>query len=53
MATTINAVVRPNQKKSDGTFNVKLRIIHQRKSAYLTTSHYVKKNELDKEFRIK
>lgn len=46
-------VVRPDQKKEDGTYNVKFRLTHQRRSVYISTTHFVTKSQLDKNFNIK
>lgn len=50
---TVNIVVRPDQKKEDGTYNVKFRLTHQRRSVYISTTHFVTKNQLNKNFKIK
>lgn len=38
---TVKIVVLKHQKREDNTWNVKIRITHDRQSAYLATSHYV------------
>jgi integrase len=38
---TIREVVLPNQKKDDGTWNVKIRVTHKRKTNYISTQHFV------------
>lgn len=50
---TVNTVVRRDQKKEDGTYNVKIRLTHQRKSVYISTAHFVTKSQLNKNFDIK
>ncbi|WP_256009468.1 site-specific integrase [Desertivirga xinjiangensis] len=53
MSTTIKAVVLGHHKKGDGTYNVKIRITHQRVSRYLNTNHYVTDKQLKKDLSIK
>lgn len=50
---TVNYVILKQQQKEDGTFNVKLRITHKRKSSYLSTPHFVDKSLLNKSFKLK
>lgn len=38
---TVKIVVLKHQKREDNTWNVKIRITHERKTAYIATSHYV------------
>ena len=38
---TVKIVILKHQKREDNTWNVKIRITHDRQSAYLATSHYV------------
>lgn len=38
---TVSHVILKQQQKEDGTFNVKIRITHNRKSSYIATPHYV------------
>ena len=38
---TVKIIVLKHQKREDNTWNVKIRITHDRKSAYIATSHYV------------
>lgn len=40
---TVKIVVLKHQEREDKTWNVKIRITHERKSAYLATHHYVGK----------
>lgn len=53
MATTVSAVVLKHQQKKDGTFNVKIRLIHNRVIRYLDTQQYVIRKQLDKDYNIK
>jgi len=50
---TVNAVVYEHHKKADGTYNVKIKIFHQKKRAHIDTAHYVSKRQLDADFQIK
>lgn len=53
---TISAVVIPQNKKKDGTWNVNIRIWHNGKAAYIDTVHFVSLPQLKKDgkgFRIK
>lgn len=38
---TVKIVILKHQKREDDTWNIKIRITHDRKSAYIATSHYV------------
>jgi hypothetical protein len=50
---TVREVVLPHQKKGDGTWNVKIRVSHKRKSAYIDTNHFVCARQLRKDHSIK
>ena len=50
---TFKAVVIPAQRRQDGTYNVKIRVTHQRKSRYLSTPFYVTSEQLTRGFKIK
>ncbi|WP_183580640.1 phage integrase SAM-like domain-containing protein [Mucilaginibacter sp. X5P1] len=50
---TIREVILSNQQKEDGTYNVKIRVIHQRKVYYLKTQHFIRQNQLRKDNTIK
>lgn len=50
---TIKPVILKHRGKPDGSFNVKLRITHQRKVKYIPTTFTVKKGEYDKSFELK
>jgi len=47
MATVSATIIKADQK-SDGTWNVKIRIWHKNKSAYIDTIHFVIKKQLGK-----
>ncbi|WP_214070037.1 phage integrase SAM-like domain-containing protein [Mucilaginibacter sp. dw_454] len=50
---TVKALVLKHNEKSDGTFNVKIRITHKRVSRYLDTDHFVSQKQLNKKNAIK
>lgn len=37
---TVKIVILKHQKREDDTWNVKIRIIHERQSSYIATAHY-------------
>lgn len=39
--TTFKALILPHHKREDGTYNVKIRVTHNRKVKYIRTPHYV------------
>ncbi|WP_256009467.1 phage integrase SAM-like domain-containing protein [Desertivirga xinjiangensis] len=53
MSTTIKATILKHHKKTDGTYNVKIRITHNRMSRYLDTNHHVTDKQLKKDLSIK
>lgn len=50
---TVREVVLPHHKKEDGTFNVKIRVTHNRKSSYIDTTHFIGVKQLRKDHTIK
>ncbi|PWK80348.1 integrase-like protein [Mucilaginibacter oryzae] len=50
---TVREVVLPHHKKEDGTWNVKIRVTHNRKSTYIDTQHFVGSKQIRKDFKIK
>ena len=50
---TINAEVKKNGLRSDGTYNVKLRFTLDRKMRRISTSLFVTSKDLTKEFKIR
>lgn len=51
---TVKIVILKHQKKDDDTWNVKIRITHERKSSYIATSHYVGADLINKKtFELK
>ena len=53
LMATLKTTIRKNEKRTDGSWNVFIRITHNRKSAYLRTALFVKKNDLTPTFKIK
>ena len=47
--TTVKAVILKHQLKADQTYNVKIRITHNRASAYIKTNHIVNKKNVSKD----
>ncbi|MBK5723076.1 site-specific integrase [Dysgonomonas sp. Marseille-P4677] len=52
MATTIKAVILKHHKKEDGTYNVKIRLTHERKQLYIPTTFMVSEIYLDENLNI-
>jgi integrase len=50
---TFKAVVLSHHKKGDGTYNVKIRITHNRVTKYIKTNIHVTKSDLTKSMKIK
>jgi len=50
---TFGIKVFKHHEKKDGTFNVKIRITHDRKTAYIDTHHYVVRKMLSKSYQVK
>lgn len=50
---TFKAQVFAHQKKRDGTYNIKIRVTHNRKSRYVATPWFVTKDDVTKSMRIK
>lgn len=53
MATTFKAIALAHQKRKDGTYNIKIRVTHNRERKYLPTAWYVEKKDLNKTLEIK
>lgn len=53
MATTYKAVVNMAQKRRDGTYNVKIRVTHKRRSVKIATNVYLTDQQVTKKGRIK
>ena len=50
---TFKAEVYAHQKKTDGTYNIKIRVFHNKKKRYLATVWYVTKDDLTRSMKIK
>ena len=53
MSITVKAVVVKSEKKKDGTYNVKIRITHDRKYKFIPTNIFVSDSDLKKDFSFK
>ena len=53
MSTTFKAVVYAHHKKTDGTYNVKIRVTHNRQRKHIATNILVTKEELTRGLKIK
>lgn len=53
MAVTLKAVVLKHNKRSDGTYNVKIRVTLNRRTAYISTEHYIGGRQISPEFEIR
>jgi hypothetical protein len=50
---TIKEVILKHHRKEDGTYNIKYRLIHNRKITYINTNHFVTEKQLKKDLSIK
>jgi integrase len=50
---TVKALVLKHHKKSDGSYNVKIRISHDRVSRYIDTTFFVSNKQINKKLEIK
>lgn len=50
---TFKAEVYKHQKKADGTWNVKIRVTHNRQKKYLSTPIFVKADDITRSFKLK
>ena len=50
---TFKAEVYAHQKKADGTWNIKIRVTHNQRKKYLSTSWYVTKEDLTRNLKLK
>ena len=53
MPTTFKALVYADNKRRDGTYNVKIRVTHNRSSLKVSTNIYVKSSQLTRSLKIK
>lgn len=50
---TFKAVVLSHQQRRDGTYNVKIRVTHNRKHKYIATPYYAGKGDLTRTLKLK
>jgi integrase len=50
---TVTGVVYDHHKKTDGTYNVKIRVFHKNQKKLIDTTHFVTDKQLDSKLRIK
>lgn len=50
---TFKVDIQPHYKRKDGTYNIKIRVIHNRKVKYIPTPYYAKSSDLTKSLKIK
>lgn len=53
MATTFKAIVYSHHRKSDGTYNVKIRVTHNREKRHISTNVFVTAKDLTRGLKIK
>lgn len=51
MAITLKPILLKHQRRSDNTYNVKIRVTLNRKSAYIPTEHYIGPKQISKDFK--
>ncbi len=50
---TFKAIVEPHYKRQDGTYNIKIRVTHNRQKRYMATKHYARPADLTRTLKIK
>lgn len=50
---TFKAEVYAHQKREDGTYNIKIRVTHNRRKKYLSTAWYATKDDLTRSLKLK
>lgn len=50
---TVEALVLPDQRKKDGTWNVKIRVYHKATPKYIETVHFVSERQINRDNRVK
>jgi len=50
---TFKPIVEPHYKRKDGTYNIRIRVTHNRQKSYISTPWYVSKQDLRGNFEIK
>ena len=49
----VKAVVYEEFKRTDGTYNVKIKVYHQKKKRFIDTQHFLSARQLDSDLKIK
>ena len=49
----VKAVVYEEFKRTDGTYNVKIKVYHQKKKRFIDTMHFLSNRQLDSDLKIK
>lgn len=50
---TFKSLIQKHHKKADGTWNVKIRVTHNRQIKYLATPIYAKADDITRTFKLK
>lgn len=50
---TFKAIVEPHYKRADGTYNIRIRVTHKRRSKLLSTQFYVTSADMTRSLKIK
>ena len=50
---TFKSFINPKQKRDDGTYRVYISLVHQRKTFFIKTEHFVTNSQLTKGFELK
>lgn len=50
---TFKALIKPNERKQDGTWNVKIRVYHNKETRYIATPFWVTQEQLTRSLKIK
>lgn len=50
---TFKTIIRTQQKRQDGTYNLKIRVTHNRVSRFISTQWYVTKDDLTRTLKLK
>ncbi len=50
---TFKTVILPQNKRGDGTYNIKIRVIHARKTKYVATQWYASAKDMTRSMKLK
>lgn len=50
---TFKMLIKPEERKQDGTWNVKIRVYHNRKTRYVATPFWVTQEQLTRNYKLK